>query len=137
MAFYGGGERELSLQREPVLLYRAAAMFGPAATQWFKFLQNKVRLPNQNSEIAARVVVDQVLFAPTNLFFFLGTMSLLEGSDPRDKLKRAYAPTLVTNWAVWPWVQAINFKLVPLEHRVLAVNVVALGETCPIQMQST
>ncbi len=55
-------------------------------------------------------------------------MSLLEGSDPREKLKRTYKDTMITNWTVWPFVQAINFKMVPLEHRVLVVNVVALGE---------
>lgn len=74
------------------------------------------------------MAVDQCLFAPTNLLMFLSTMSVLEGSDPREKLKRTYAPTMATNWAVWPWVQAINFKLVPLEHRLLFVNVIALGE---------
>lgn len=32
---------------------------------------------------------------------------------------------------VWPLVQAVNFRFVPLEHRVLVVNVVSLGESFP------
>jgi protein Mpv17 len=35
---------------------------------------------------------------------------------------------LTKNWMVWPWVQMGNFKFVPLEHRVLVVNVISLGE---------
>ncbi|KAA8576400.1 hypothetical protein EYC84_006530 [Monilinia fructicola] len=31
---------------------------------------------------------------------------------------------------IWPAVQAVNFKLVPLEHRVLVVNIVSLGWNC-------
>lgn len=51
----------------------------------------------------------------------------MEGSSPKDKLAGTYTTVLQKNWMVWPWVQAINFKLVPLEHRVLVVNVVSLG----------
>ncbi len=51
----------------------------------------------------------------------------MEGSSPKDKLASTYTTALQKNWMVWPWVQAINFKLVPLEHRVLVVNVVSLG----------
>ena len=95
---------------------------------WFKFLQNKIRLPNKNAEIVARVAVDQALFAPTNLFMFLTSMSLMEGSNTRDKLRQSFQPAIVKNWTVWRVVQAVNFKVVPLEHRVLLVNVVSLGE---------
>ena len=52
----------------------------------------------------------------------------MEGTSPKDKLESTYTTALSKNWMVWPWVQAINFKLVPLEHRVLVVNVVSLGE---------
>ena len=52
----------------------------------------------------------------------------MEGSDPKEKLKSTYVEALKKNWMVWPPVQAINFKFVPLEHRVLVVNVVSLGE---------
>lgn len=58
------------------------AILGPAATKWFKFLQSKIVLPNKKLEICARVGVDQLLFAPTNLFVFLSTMSILEGVNP-------------------------------------------------------
>lgn len=58
----------------------------------------------------------------------------MEGSDPKEKLKSTYGTALTKNWMVWPAVQAINFKLVPLEHRVLVVNIVSLGEW-PFGMQ--
>ena len=55
-------------------------------------------------------------------------MAYMEGTDPKEKLNSTYWNALQKNWMVWPAVQAINFKLVPLEHRVLVVNIVSLGE---------
>jgi protein Mpv17 len=106
------------------------AIFGPAATTWFKFLQNKVILKNKNTEILARVACDQGIFAGTNLFVFLSSMAIMEGTSPKEKLEKSYWTALTKNWMVWPFVQAINFKLVPLHHRVLVVNVVSLGWNC-------
>lgn len=104
------------------------AVFGPAATTWFGFLQRKVRIPSSpNLEIVARVAADQCLFASCNLFVFLSSMAIMEGSDPREKLATTYKEALTKNWMVWPVVQFTNFKFVPLEHRVLLVNVVSLG----------
>ena len=106
------------------------AVFGPAATLWFGFLQKRIRIPGRpNLEILARVGVDQCVFASTNMFVFLSTMAILEGSDPKKKLESTYFNALQKNWMVWPVVQATNFKFVPLEHRVLVVNIVSLGES--------
>ncbi|EME48377.1 hypothetical protein DOTSEDRAFT_161874 [Dothistroma septosporum NZE10] len=106
-------------------------VFGPAATMWFGFLQRKVVIPNKpNATIVARVLTDQTVFASTNLFCFLSSMALMEGTDPKEKLKQSYGTALQKNWMVWPIVQATNFKFVPLEHRVLVVNVVSLGWNC-------
>jgi len=52
----------------------------------------------------------------------------MEGTSPKDKLQASYRTALEKNWMLWPAVQAVNFKFVPLEHRVLVVNVVSLGE---------
>ena len=105
------------------------AVFGPGATLWYKFLQKRIVLKSENATIAARVLVDQSVFASTNLFLFLSSMAVMEGSDPKEKLNNSYWNALQKNWMVWPAVQAINFKLVPLEHRVLVVNIVSLGES--------
>jgi len=45
-----------------------------------------------------------------------------------EKLGSSYTSTLLTNWMVWPAVQLVNFKLVPLNHRLLVVNLISLGE---------
>ena len=105
-------------------------IFGPAATTWFAFLQRRIVLQNKNLEILAKVLTDQCVFASTNLFCFLSTMAVLEGSDPKEKLQSTYTSALARNWMLWPPVQTINFKFVPLEHRVLVVNVVSLGWNC-------
>jgi len=106
-------------------------VFGPAATKWFGFLQNKIQIPGRpNLEILARVGADQCLFASTNLFVFLSSMAIMEGSDPKKKLESTYWNALTKNWMVWPAVQFTNFKFVPLEHRVLLVNMISLGKSC-------
>ncbi|QIW97581.1 hypothetical protein AMS68_003099 [Peltaster fructicola] len=107
------------------------AVFGPAATTWFGFLQRRIRIPSSpNLEILARVGADQCIFASANLFVFLSSMAIMEGSDPKQKLESTYWNALQKNWMVWPVVQFTNFKFVPLEHRVLVVNVISLGWNC-------
>jgi len=123
-----GVEKHNYVRTRNMALY-GGFVFGPAATTWYKVLQ-KIKLKNPNTTIAARVLADQVFFASTNLAVFLSSMAYMEGSDPKAKLQSTYVEVLKKNWMIWPGVQAINFKLVPLEHRVLVVNVVSLGWNC-------
>jgi protein Mpv17 len=58
---------------------------------------------------------------------FLSSMSVLEGGSPSEKLERSYWPALKANWTVWPFLQLVNFALVPLQYRVLTVNVLNIG----------
>ena len=55
-------------------------------------------------------------------------MAIMEGTDPKEKLKASYWDALKANWMLWPLVQAINFRFVPVSGQVLVVNVVSLGE---------
>ena len=106
------------------------AVFGPAATTWFAFLQRRVTLSGKYTTIGARVALDQLVFTPTNLFCFLSSMAIMEGSSPKDKLKSTYTTALKKNWQIWPGVQFVNFAYVPLEYRVFVVNIVSLGWNC-------
>lgn len=135
MALYGGGK----LCSEPGVSAQAnisPAIFGPAATKWYQFLQRKINFPNYSATITARVLADQTVFATTNLFCFLSSMAILEGSSPKEKLEKSYFAGLKANWLVWPAVQAINFSIVPLQHRVLVVNIVSLGTFSSQQKES-
>jgi protein Mpv17 len=87
-------------------------------------------LKNKNLEILTRVAADQTIFASTNLFCFLSSMAIMEGTSPQKKLESTYVQALQSNWMLWPFVQVVNFKFVPLHHRVLVVNVVSLGWNC-------
>ncbi|PLN85599.1 peroxisomal membrane protein [Aspergillus taichungensis] len=106
------------------------AIFGPAATTWFSFLQRHVVLKSKTATLAARVTADQCLFTPAHLTCFLSSMAIMEGSDPVDKWRNSFLPSYKANLAIWPFVQGVNFTFVPLEFRVLVVNVVALGWNC-------
>jgi protein Mpv17 len=106
------------------------AVFGPVATKWFGILQRHVVLGSVATTTAARVAADQIIFAPVQLTCFLSSMAIMEGSDPVEKWKNAFVPAYKANLAVWPFVQGVNFAFVPLELRVLVVNVISLGEYC-------
>lgn len=87
-----------------------------------------MRTPNRT--ILARVALDQGVFAPTFIGIFLSSMAVLEGSSPQEKLEKNYKPALLTNYMIWPFVQLVNFKFVPLDHRVLFVNLISIGWNC-------
>ncbi|KAI5297792.1 Protein required for ethanol metabolism, partial [Ascosphaera atra] len=103
-------------------------VFGPAATLWYRVLERKVRLSTTPRTVAARVCADQVVFAPTHMCVFLSSMAVLEGKDPRERIRSAFVKGYTANLALWPAVQAVNFRFTPLEHRVMVVNLVSLGE---------
>ncbi len=105
-------------------------VFGPAATTWFGFLQRNVRFKSTNGTILARVAMDQGLFAPTFIGIFLSSMAVLEGNSPQEKLQKNYFSALSANYMIWPAVQFVNFKFVPLQYRVLFVNVISIAWNC-------
>ncbi|KAL4974144.1 hypothetical protein BDW66DRAFT_92394 [Aspergillus desertorum] len=112
------------------MTFYGGVVFGPAATLWFRFLQRNIVLKNPKATILARVAADQGLFAPAHLTLFLSSMAIMEGTDPVAKWKQSFLPSYKANLAVWPLVQGINFAFVPLELRVLVVNVISLGWNC-------
>jgi protein Mpv17 len=95
-------------------------------------LQKKINLQSHGATVAARVLADQTVFSTINMGCFLSSMAILEGRSPQERLEKSYLAGLKANWLLWPAVQAINFSVVPLQHRVLVVNIVSLG-TSPSQ----
>ncbi|KDN38266.1 hypothetical protein K437DRAFT_211251, partial [Tilletiaria anomala UBC 951] len=102
----------------------------PLLDKWNKFIEYRFPLyPAGVSTagkasmvaLAKRVAVDQLGFAPFGLFMFVSVMGTFEGRDiegVKQKFKDMYFPALLANWQVWPLVQAVNFRFMPLRYRV-------------------
>lgn len=76
-----------------------------------------------------KVFVDQFVFAPVFLAALLSVIGYTQHRDVekvREKIQNEYVDILTTNYAVWPWVQLINFRFVPLNYQVLLTQSVAV-----------
>uniref|UniRef100_A0A060SXX2 Protein SYM1 n=1 Tax=Blastobotrys adeninivorans TaxID=409370 RepID=A0A060SXX2_BLAAD len=105
-------------------------IFAPIATQWYPLI-NRLVHPNPAIQSLKRVAADQLGFAPfvgIPLYFScLGAMEGKSSSDIKESLQSKYKDTLFTNWLVWPAVQMANFWVVPVQHRLLVVNIVSVA----------
>jgi protein Mpv17 len=97
---------------------------------WFKVLEKFVVIKKSVwAQTFARVAADQLLFAPVGIAAFFSAMAVLEGgntTDVKKKLDSTWWPTLKTNWNLWPAVQLVNFSFVPLNLRIVVVNVISI-----------
>ncbi|KAL1835853.1 hypothetical protein VTJ49DRAFT_5972 [Mycothermus thermophilus] len=118
------GLRDHDYVRTGRMALYGGVIFGPCAATWFRLLSRHVTLSTPTATTLARVACDQGIFAPTFIGVFLSSMAVLEGGSPREKLQSTYKQALLSNWMVWPFVQLANFSLVPLQHRLLFVNVI-------------
>lgn len=84
-------------------------------------------MPNRRVEMLARVACDQLLFAPVMIGVFLGSMATMEGKSANERIEKAWWPALQANWMLWPFVQMVNFTFVPLQHRIMFVNIISIG----------
>ncbi|KAI9010459.1 hypothetical protein CLU79DRAFT_839594 [Phycomyces nitens] len=113
----------------------------PLVGKWFMFLDKFFPMPvlaasaskavqktiGRQKDIAAlkRMVTDQVLFAPAGLTMFFTIMGFIETKKwegVQEKFRDAFLPALAMNYKVWPVVQLINFKVMPLQYRLPFVS---------------
>eukprot|EP00058_Branchiostoma_floridae_P019235 XP_002604725.1 hypothetical protein BRAFLDRAFT_222394 [Branchiostoma floridae] len=98
---------------------------GPVLRTWLVTLE-RVVVTTGPSAALKKMFLDQALMAP----FFLGAFYPVVGLsrwDSWEDIKQLYLSTLVNNYKLWPAVQLANFYFVPLNLRLLVMNIVALG----------
>ncbi|KAK7064409.1 vacuolar membrane protein [Favolaschia claudopus] len=102
------------------------ASISPFLGRWNAFLERQFPLRAISGKIspkalAKRVAADQIVMAPIGLVAFIGSMGILEGrsrTQISQKFGDMFVPTLRTNWSVWPVIQFVNFRYMPLPYRV-------------------
>ena len=83
--------------------------------------------------VTTRVVLDQALILPLNMTVFLSWPAMLT-QGPTDaglaeavrNVRESFWPAASFGWSIWPWVHMLNFRYVPLNHRLGVLNVISL-----------
>lgn len=76
-----------------------------------------------------KVLVDQLVFAPVFMAQLVAIISYMQHQSLErieEKLRREFLDILVANYYVWPWVQLVNFRFVPLNYQVPLTQIVAV-----------
>ncbi|VDK54566.1 unnamed protein product [Anisakis simplex] len=106
---------ELSLRKAPVLVW------------WFRVLE---RVPGHPKTVPLkRLFLDQTTMAPVFNASILFNLRLMEGesaSESYSSLKRDFLGIWIPSLMYWPFIQMANFYMVPLNYRVIVVQVAAL-----------
>jgi protein Mpv17 len=102
---------------------------GPLTHLWYGTLEKIVKIQDPLIGLIARIILDAIIFSPVTVSGYFTVRSILEGSGfqgAREKLNTRFVSTLVGAWKFWPLANIINFGLIPLEFRVLYVNVLSI-----------
>lgn len=88
--------------------------------------------PTHPVAVLSKVALDQLINSPLGTVCFFAWTQTLKGTPEQigttcsDKLW----DTTRTGWCMWPAAQAANFLFVPLQYRIVFINVVAIAWTC-------
>ncbi|KAI1130791.1 hypothetical protein F5Y10DRAFT_102961 [Nemania abortiva] len=113
----------------------------PIQFKWFGFLSKAFPITKTSAFVPAlkRVAVDQIAFAPVSVALFFSVMTVAEGGGRRAvalKLKDMYMPTLKANYMVWPAVQIINFRLMPVQFQLPFVSTIGIAWTAYLSLSN-
>ena len=84
--------------------------------------------------------MDQLIFAPIGLCAFFTFMTLAEGGGKKHIVKKfqdIYIPTLRANYILWPAVQSLNFRVMPLQFQIPFVSTVGIFWTAYLSMANS
>ncbi|CAH0483082.1 unnamed protein product [Peronospora belbahrii] len=122
-------EDRYGLERTARMMVWGGLVFGPLGHVWYNFLEKTIQ-GNSTAAIIKKIAADQLVLAPPLALAFFTYAGSAEGKPLRDTVQSAvtkFRPTLAVNWAVWPLVHVGTFGFVPLQYRVLYINLANVG----------
>jgi len=100
-------------------------LMAPVQHRWFGFLARTFPITKATGGTVPalkRVAFDQLIFAPIGLSCFFTFMTVAEGGGKRAvarKFQDVYIPALKANYLVWPAVQILNFRIIPIQFQIV------------------
>lgn len=101
---------------------------GPCVRLWYGVMDKAIKVKSPAARTVIKVGMDQLIFAPIFTAALVSTISYTQDRNIqsiKDKLRTQYTDILLCNYCVWPWVQIVNFRFVPLNYQTLFTQSVA------------
>ncbi|XP_062018810.1 uncharacterized protein LOC133735411 [Rosa rugosa] len=127
-----GGDEELKInwRRVTKTSLFGFGFVGPVGHLWYEGLDRYIKsrlLLKQNSFrfVATKVAIDGFLFGPLDLLVFFTYMGFAAGKSVpqiKEDVKRDFLPAFALEGGIWPIVQVVNFRFVPVRYQLLYVN---------------
>ncbi|KAL3420682.1 Mpv17/PMP22 family protein [Phlyctema vagabunda] len=117
-------------------------MMAPVQFKWFQFLTRAFPITKTSAvgPTFKRMAFDQLIFAPVGIATFFTAMTIAEGGGKRavtHKLRDMYIPTLKANYMVWPLVQIVNFRLMPVQFQLPFVSAIGIAWTAYLSLSNS
>lgn len=110
-------QKEWNRKRTFAMCIYGGFWLSPFLHHWYKLIVN--------FSLLKKIMIDQSIVAPINLFMYQ-TINIVCSMKSLSN-ESNYFHTLVKLWMFWIPVQMINFKYIPLQGRVLFVNVAGMS----------
>ncbi|ORY87136.1 hypothetical protein BCR37DRAFT_343473 [Protomyces lactucae-debilis] len=98
--------------------------------QWFSISLSGLPGESSSMSVLKRLLADQFIWAPVSLLLFFAFMESIQAHGLKilmSRLRKNYWPALKAQYVIWPLVQLLNFKFVPLQFQVPLVSSVSVG----------
>lgn len=107
-------------------------IIAPFQFRWLRLLQKTFPITATSATLPAlkRMACDQIFFAPLGLVGFFSYMTYAEGGDTQAVKKRlgnVFVPTIKANYMLWPAVQLLNFRVMPLQYQLPFASTVGIA----------
>lgn len=109
---------------------------GPITHYWYIILEKMyaviAKAANINKPaigLVIKLILDSIIFSSVTITGYFTLRSILEGTGlkgAKEKVSTRFLTTLFGAWKFWPMANAVNFWFVPMQFRVLYMNVLSL-----------
>ena len=117
-------------------------LMAPVQFHWFAALSRWFPITKAHGMVPAlqRVAMDQLIFAPIGLGCFFTFMTVAEGGGRRavtKKFQDVYVPALRANYLLWPTVQMLNFRVMPVQFQIPFVSAIGIFWTAYLSLTNS
>ncbi|KAI9819912.1 MAG: hypothetical protein M1827_006482 [Pycnora praestabilis] len=117
-------------------------IMSPVQYHWFAFLSRAFPITKVSGTVPVmkRVAFDQLMFAPLGLACFFTFMTVAEGGGRRAvarKFQDVYLPALKANFMLWPAVQLLNFRVMPIQFQIPFVSTIGIAWTAYLSLTNS